>query len=290
MILSMTGYGKGIAVKNKISAEVELKSVNSRFLEIVLKLPFALSDREYELHEILKKKIKRGKLNGIILFKRDGGNEVAKVNDKKLKSYIALIEWVKKSAKIKEEIKLEHILNNSDIITSSDTGLTETEFNLVKSAFGIAIDELIKMKKNEGAELSKDLTKRINSIEKKVTSIEKEFKKSVTNYYKKLRERIEGLIQNSNLDDQRMYTELALIADRADITEECVRLKSHLKFFIESIIKEKEPGRKLNFLCQELNREANTISSKSISTSITQKAVLIKEQIEKIREQIQNIE
>ena len=290
MILSMTGYGKGIAVKNKISAEVELKSVNSRFLEIVLKLPFALSDREYELREILKKKIKRGKLNGIILFKRDGGNEVAKVNDKKLKSYIALIEWVKKSAKIKEEIKLEHILNNSDIITSSDTGLTETEFNLVKSAFGIAIDELIKMKKNEGAELSKDLTKRINSIEKKVTSIEKEFKKSVTNYYKKLRERIEGLIQNSNLDDQRMYTELALIADRADITEECVRLKSHLKFFIESIIKEKEPGRKLNFLCQELNREANTISSKSISTSITQKAVLIKEQIEKIREQIQNIE
>ena len=290
MILSMTGYGKGIAVKNKISAEVELKSVNSRFLEIVLKLPFALSDREYELREILKKKIKRGKLNGIILFKRDGGNEVAKVNDKKLKSYIALIEWVKKSAKIKEEIKLEHILNNSDIITSSDTGLTETEFNLVKSAFGIAIDELIKMKKNEGAELSKDLTKRINSIEKKVTSIEKEFKKSVTNYYKKLRERIEGLIQNSNLDDQRMYTELALIADRADITEECVRLKSHLKFFIESIMKEKEPGRKLNFLCQELNREANTISSKSISTSITQKAVLIKEQIEKIREQIQNIE
>ena len=290
MILSMTGYGRGIAVKNKISAEVELKSVNSRFLEIVLKLPFALSDREYELREILKKKIKRGKLNGIILFKRDGGNEVAKVNDKKLKSYIALIEWVKKSAKIKEEIKLEHILNNSDIITSSDTGLTETEFNLVKSAFGIAIDELIKMKKNEGAELSKDLTKRINSIEKKVTSIEKEFKKSVTNYYKKLRERIEGLIQNSNLDDQRMYTELALIADRADITEECVRLKSHLKFFIESIIKEKEPGRKLNFLCQELNRETNTISSKSISTSITQKAVLIKEQIEKIREQIQNIE
>ena len=290
MILSMTGYGRGIAVKNKISAEVELKSVNSRFLEIVLKLPFSLSDREYELREILKKKIKRGKLNGVIQFKRDAGNEVGKVNDKKLKSYIALIERVKKSAKIKEEIRLEHILNNSDIITSSDTGLTESEFNLVKNAFGTAIDKLIRMKKNEGAELSKDLTKRLNSIEKKVTSIEKEFNESVTNYYKKLRERIEDLIQNSNIDDQRMQTELALIADRADITEECVRLKSHLKFFIESIMKEKEPGRKLNFLCQELNRETNTISSKSISTSITQKAVLIKEQIEKIREQIQNIE
>ena len=290
MILSMTGYGRGITVKNKLSAEVELKSVNSRFLEIVLKLPFALSDREYELREILKKKIKRGKLNCVIQFKRDGNNDVAKVNEKKLKSYIALIEKVKKSARIKEEIKLEHILNNSDIISSPDTGLTESEFNLVKSAFGTAIDELIKMKKNEGTELSKDLIKRINSIEKKVVSIEKEFKQSVTGYHQKLKERIEVLIQNSSADDQRMQTELALIADKADITEECVRLKSHLKFFIESIMKEKEPGRKLNFLCQELNREANTISSKSISTSITQKAVLIKEQIEKIREQIQNIE
>ena len=290
MILSMTGYGRGITVKNKLSAEVELKSVNSRFLEIILKLPFALSDREYELREILKKKIKRGKLNCVIQFKRDGNNDVAKVNEKKLKSYIALIEKVKKSARIKEEIKLEHILNNSDIISSPDTGLTESEFNLVKSAFGTAIDEVIKMKKNEGTELSKDLIKRINSIEKKVTSIEKEFKQSVTGYHQKLKERIEVLIQNSSADDQRMQTELALIADKADITEECVRLKSHLKFFIESIMKEKEPGRKLNFLCQELNREANTISSKSISTSITQKAVLIKEQIEKIREQIQNIE
>ena len=290
MILSMTGYGRGITVKNKLSAEVELKSVNSRFLEIVLKLPFALSDREYELREILKKKIKRGKLNCVIQFKRDGNNDVAKVNEKKLKSYIALIEKVKKSARIKEEIKLEHILNNSDIISSPDTGLTDSEFNLVKSAFGTAIDELIKMKKNEGTELSKDLIKRINSIEKKVVSIEKEFKQSVTGYHQKLKERIEVLIQNSSADDQRMQTELALIADKADITEECVRLKSHLKFFIESIMKEKEPGRKLNFLCQELNREANTISSKSISTSITQKAVLIKEQIEKIREQIQNIE
>jgi len=290
MILSMTGYGRGIAVKNKITAEVELKSVNSRFLEIFLKLPFVLSEREYELREILKKKIKRGKLNGVIQFKREGIDEVLKVHDKKLKDYITLIERIKKTAKIKEEIKLEHILINNNIISSPDAGLTDSEFNLVKNAFGMAIDELMKMKKNEGDELSKDLAKRINLIEKKVVAIEKEFKKSVTDYHQRLKERVEGLIQNSNTDDQRLELELALIADKADITEECVRLKSHLKFFIESLMKEKEPGRKLNFLCQELNREANTISSKSISTSITHKAVLIKEQIEKIREQIQNIE
>ena len=238
----------------------------------------------------MKKKIKRGKLNGVIQFKREGSDENLKVHETKLKDYLALIERIKKTAKIKEETKLEHILINNNIISSPDTSLTDSEFNLVKNAFLMAIDELIKMKKNEGDELSKDLAKRINSIEKKVVSIEKEFKKSVTDYHQRLKERVENLIQNSNKDDQRLELELALIADKADVTEECVRLKSHLKFFIESLMKEKEPGRKLNFLCQELNREANTISSKSISTSITHSAVLIKEQIEKIREQIQNIE
>ncbi len=290
MISSMTGYGRGIAVKNKLTAEVELKSVNSRFLEINLKLPFTLSDREFELREILKKRITRGKINGVIQFKREGIDDIVKVDGKKLKSYLALIEKVKKTAKIKEELKLEHILGNSDIISSADTGITENEFNLVKKAFNTAIDELIRTKRNEGNELAKDLKKRVSSIEKKVTSIEKEFKKGVTDYHQKLKERIDGLIQNAKENDERLQLELALIADKADITEECVRLKSHLKFFIESLMKEKEPGRKLNFLCQELNREANTISSKSISTSVTHKAVLIKEQIEKIREQIQNIE
>jgi uncharacterized protein (TIGR00255 family) len=286
----MTGYGRGVAVKNKQTAEVELKSVNSRFLEINLKLPFTLSDREFELREILKKRIKRGKINGVIQFKREGIDDIVKVDGKKLKSYLALIEKVKRTAKIKEELKLEHILGNNDIISSSDTSITEGEFNLVKKAFNTAIDVLIRTKRNEGNELSKDLKKRISSIEKKVTSIEKEFKKGVTDYHQKLKERVDGLIQNAKENDERLHLELALIADKADITEECVRLKSHLKFFVESLMKDEEPGRKLNFLCQELNREANTISSKSISTSVTHKAVLIKEQIEKIREQIQNIE
>ena len=290
MISSMTGYGRGVAVKNKLTAEVELKSVNSRFLEINLKLPFTLSDREFELREILKKRIKRGKINGVIQFKREGIDDIVKVDGKKLKSYLALIEKVKRTAKIKEELKLEHILGNNDIISSSDTGITEGEFNLVKKAFNTAIDVLIRTKRNEGNELSKDLKKRISSIEKKVTSIEKEFKKGVTDHHQKLKERVDGLIQNAKENDERLHLELALIADKADITEECVRLKSHLKFFVESLMKDEEPGRKLNFLCQELNREANTISSKSISTSVTHKAVLIKEQIEKIREQIQNIE
>lgn len=290
MIHSMTGYGKGSAVKNNFSAEVEIKSVNSRFLELFLKLPPLLSDREYEMREILKSKIKRGKINVIVQLKQNSNSDLEIVNETKLKEYISLIEKIKKTAGIKEEIKLEHIINNREIISSSEISLSETEFSLVKKAVKSAVEELLIMRKNEGKELANDLTKRIKAIERRVTLIEKEFKKNVNRYFNKLKERLKTLIGEAELDEQRLYLELAAIADKADITEECVRLKSHLKFFIESMNKQAEPGRKLNFLCQELNRETNTISSKSISTSLTHNAVLIKEEIEKIREQIQNIE
>jgi uncharacterized protein (TIGR00255 family) len=286
----MTGYGKGNAVKKNFSVDVEIKSVNSRFLELFLKLPPLLSDKEYEMREIMKSKIKRGKINVTVQLKRNGSNELAMVNETKLKEYISLIEKIKKTAGINEEIKLEHILNNREIISSSDISLSEIEFNTVKKALKSAVDELLIMRKAEGEELAKDLKKRINTIEGRVVLIEKEYRKSVNNYFKKLKERIKILTREAELDEQRLNLELASIADKADITEECVRLKSHLKFFIDSMTKQDEPGRKLNFLCQELNRETNTISSKSISTALTHNTVLIKEEIEKIREQIQNIE
>jgi len=146
------------------------------------------------------------------------------------------------------------------------------------------------MKKKEGTELAKDLSLRIENISKIVSQIEVEYKKNIKDYYGKLKLRISELLGSAELNEDRLNMELALIADRADITEECVRLRSHLKFFKESIKDENEPGKKLNFLCQEMNRETNTISSKSISTSIIHSSVLIKEEIEKLREQIQNIE
>ena len=290
MIYSMTGYGRGSAVKNNFSVEIELKSVNSRFLEIFLKLPPSLADRDYEFREIIKSKIQRGKINGVIQLKTRTKNEFARVNEDRLKDYIAQITKVKKAAHIDDELKLEHILSNRDIISSADIEITESEFDVVKRALRNATTNLLKMKKDEGVELSKDLNKRIKTIEQKVTSIENGFKKDVNNYYKKLQQRVKVLTKESEVDNQRLNLELAVIADKADLTEECVRLKSHLKFFVDSMNKHSQPGKKLNFLCQELNREANTISSKSVATSITHKAVLIKEEIEKIREQIQNIE
>ena len=291
MIYSMTGYGKGSSNKNKIIVEVEIKSVNSRFFEIFLKVPSILSTYDYEIKEFVKSKVQRGKLNIVIHFKKDGiENGFLTVDKNKLLNQLELIKKVKRTSGIKDDIKLDHLLGSKEIFAAQETELSKTEYEIVKSALNKAISKLVLMKKKEGAELARDLNSRIEKINKKVLEIEKVYHKSINEYYEKLRQRILDLTSNIEINEDRLNIELALIADRADITEECVRLKSHVKFFKESLRIESEPGKKLNFLCQEMNRETNTISSKSISTEIIHSSVFIKEEIEKIREQIQNIE
>jgi uncharacterized protein (TIGR00255 family) len=291
MIYSMTGYGKGSISKNKTSVEVEVKSVNSRFFEVSLKLPSILFPYDYEIRELIKSKVQRGKVSVAIHFKKDGvENGFITIDDNKLSNHLTLIKKIRKAANIKDDIKLEHLLGSKEVFTSQDAELSKAEFEIVNSALNKALDKLIMMKKKEGSELSKDLAERIEKIIKNVSFIETEFRKSINEYHDKLKQRIQELTGNVEINEDRLNLELALIADRADITEESVRLRSHLKFFKESLKNENEPGKKLNFLCQEMNRETNTISSKSISTSIIHSSVLIKEEIEKIREQIQNIE
>ena len=290
MILSMTGYGKGTVVNGKIKVEAEVKSVNSRFLDIITKLPSSILNKEYELREQIKNKVNRGKLTVFIQIKRnDGENQDVIINKGKLKNYLSFIKELKKTAKITEKIKLEHILYNKELFEAGEIDFTEEEFNVVRKALDSALDELLKMKRNEGKELAKDLKKRIEIIENKLAEIEAESNSSVKEYFEKLKEKVKLLVEDIAFEKDRLEMELAIIADKAEITEECVRLKSHIKFFTSSL-EEAEPGRKLNFLCQEMNRETNTISSKTISIFITHNTVFIKEEIEKIREQIQNIE
>jgi len=292
MILSMTGYGKGVAANGGLSAEVEVKSVNSRYLDISLKLPSSLLNKEYDVREFIKTKITRGKLSVIIQLKKiEDETEIVPIDKDKLKSYIQLIKEIKKTAKLSEKIKLDHLLLNRDLFTSgNNVEYSEVEFQLIKKALGAALDQLKKMKKNEGLELAKDLKKRILMIENRLNEIEADYKKAIPEQFEKLKGRVKSMIENITEFSDRLELELAVIADRSEITEECVRLRSHLKFFLESIDKDDDPGRKLNFICQEMNRETNTIASKSISTPVTHNSVLIKEEIEKIREQIQNIE
>jgi len=247
--------------------------------------------KEYELREFIKNRITRGKIALNIQLKNSEEENGTPVLDKaKLKNYLSLLKAIRKEAKITEKVKIEHIINNKDLLEINKSEYSDEEFELIKKALDSAITELKNMKRNEGIELGKDLVKRIESIEEKLDVIQEESAGSVNEHFQKLKERIKLMVEDVANYSDRLELELAVIADRAEITEECVRLRSHLKFFIESIEKDDEPGRKLNFLCQEMNREANTISSKSISTKITHNSVLIKEEIEKIREQIQNIE
>jgi uncharacterized protein (TIGR00255 family) len=291
MIHSMTGYGRGISGNDKITFETEIKSVNSRYLDVFFRLPSSLQSKEYELREQIKSKIKRGKITVFFQIKGTGDAlEVPSLSKEKLKSFLSFIGDIKKTAKINEKIKIEHLLAFKELLVPDDYDLNEEEFNLVKVSLNKALVELIKMKRREGNELAKDLAKRIKSIRGKIEAIEKESAKSVNEYYAGLKEKVKTLIKNISEYSERLEMEMALIAEKADITEECIRLKSHIKFFLESMKNEEEPGRKLNFICQEMNREANTISSKSVSTEITHNSVLMKEEIERIREQIQNIE
>jgi len=287
----MTGSGKGTAEANGIAAEVEVKSINSRYLDIFLKLPPSLISKDYELRELIKTKIKRGKLSVITQIKKTGLQEdIPVIDKKKLKGLISFLKEVKKTAKINEKIKLDHLLNSRDIFLTADEGSSDTEFKLLKKALDSSMDELLKMKKNEGSQLAKDLKQRIKTIEEKLNQIENESSESVKEYFEKFKEKTKTLIKDLTPYTDRLELELALIAEKSEITEECVRLRSHIKFFIESLTKDDEPGRKLNFLCQEMNREVNTISAKTLSTPVTHNTVIIKEEIEKMREQIQNIE
>lgn len=291
MIVSMTGFGKGSAGNKDLNVEAEVKSVNSRYLDISLRIPSSLMNKDYDIKEFIKSKIKRGKVSTSIQIKRNGLEEDNLALDSdKLKSYLSLLKSIKKAAKISEKVKLEHLLINKDILISTNFSISDVEFSLVLEALEKALSEMINMKKKEGKELAKDLLMRIENIESKLKEIEQEAAQSVQEYFIKFKEKIKVLIENIAQYNDRLELELAIIAEKAEITEECVRLRSHLKFFVNSLESDDEPGRKLNFLCQEMNREANTISSKTVSTSITHNTVFIKEEIEKIREQIQNVE
>ncbi|MCH7972622.1 MAG: YicC family protein [Bacteroidetes bacterium] len=291
MLKSMTGFGKASAENERISVDIELKSVNSRFLDTFFRLPNFLSLREFELKDVIKNKIKRGKINITLQVNfKDPKDSPWGINTEKLDDFLLTIKDIKKQSNINEELRLNHLLSNKDLFSGNKIEISEEDFEFIKEALNKSINELDIMKINEGSELSKDLRKRTKEIETKVDEIKTNSRDSVEENHSLFKERIKKLIDDVNINEERLETELAILADKADITEECVRLKSHLKFFNDSLNTEESNGRRLNFLCQEINREANTIASKTLSSEISHKSIFIKEEIEKIREQIQNIE
>ena len=288
----MTGYGRGEANANGMNVAVELRSVNSRFLEVSTRLPRSLSMRENEIKEIIRKRVSRGKINLLTVVEHENDGDIpVRVNVSAAKGYYKLLNELRKTVKLKQAVRLEHLLQFSEVLEPLELENTDDkEWALVKKALSLAVDSLLTMKRNEGEELGKDFRNRIKILEEKLVQIEKISVEQVPNERIRLRERIQQLLEKENIDEGRLEMELAMMADRLDVTEECVRFRSHNKFFLDALANDEAAGRKLNFLIQEMNREANTIGSKSNASEIAHLVVNIKEEIERIREQLQNIE
>ncbi len=292
MILSMTGFGRGEAQGNIYSIVTETRSVNNRFLEVSIRAPKLVSLRDQELKEVVRRYLSRGKVNiTITLETADDGTAPIVVNPSQANAYYTLLNDLRKTLKLRETVKLQHILQFSEIFDSnSEDTLADEEWDAVLRSVDMALQQLQAMRMNEGTELERDLKTRIENIAGTVDGIEEKSKDRIPQERERLRERVYTLLNTDEVDEQRLELELVLLSEKLDVTEECVRLRSHLKFFKDTLDSDVPGGRKLNFLIQEMHREINTIGSKASDTEIARSVIGMKEEIERIREQIQNIE
>ena len=293
LIASMTGFGRAEITKRDITATVEVRGVNSRYLDVTTRLPRLLSQREKDIKEIVRSCVNRGNLVvSVTVEEESDGTAPVAVNKTAAKAYIKLLNDLRKAAKIREKVRLEHLLKFSEVFdVPKEVQSDKQEWGVVEEALRAALDGFNTMRCNEGGELAKDLERRITWLSQTVEKIEQLSRARIPEERKRLHERISQLVEEKVIIDQnRLELEIALLADKLDVTEECVRFRSHTKFFLETIANSDSAGRKLNFLVQEINREANTIGSKTNDTEIAHLVVQMKEELEKIREQLQNIE
>lgn len=293
MIKSMTGFGRSTAQVNGIEATVEMRSVNKRFCEVSVRLPRSLSERESDVQALVKKAFGRGRINVQIQVEEAEESAVPlEVDAEVARGYKLLLEDLRQAAGIEEPVRLEHLLNHSDIFRPIEDGdeTAEESWPAIEEALDGAIEELQTMRRQEGRSLQDDLEARINAIGEHLEKAKERAPRRVEEGRQKLKERLQEMMQDDRIDPNRLEEEIAILADKLDVTEECVRLESHLKLFRESLTSDEPVGRKLNFITQEIHREVNTIGSKSNDAELAHQAVQMKEEVEKIREQIQNVE
>ncbi|MCA9733708.1 MAG: YicC family protein [Deferribacteres bacterium] len=292
MIISMTGFGKGSHVHNGFEVDVEAKSLNHRFLDLFLKLPRGVENREYKVREILKKHLERGRISLTVTFRRqDEHNLNLQLNKNLVNGYKKILVDLSENLGTGEKTTLSHLLALPDIFfEADDEQFQDNVWNCIESAVEKSLVSLNEMRQREGSEIEKDLRQRLQIIDDLVSSIEVNTQGRSQLEFDKLYDRLKAMMRSGELDPSRLELEIALLADRVDVTEECTRLRSHNTIFIEALSAEDAAGRKLNFLLQEMNREANTIGAKCNDADISHRVVSIKEEIEKLREQVQNVE
>lgn len=293
MARSMTGFGSSEASQNGITVTTEIKSLNSRYTDFSIYLPDLLRERELDLKDILQSYIERGKiqLNTYIDTSQTGEPEVT-IDKNLVEGYMKLLQQLRSSAGIEQPIQLDHLLQFENIFVNreADESVKHTAWELLVKTSKSAMEQLNSMRAQEGKQLQQDLHQRVKHIQEIMETVHEQVEQRAPEAREKLRERIRQLVDEETYDEERLEMEIAIIADKVDVTEEIVRLQSHIKYFLEALDQEGAIGRRLNFLAQEMNREINTIGSKANSSEISQNVVEVKQTLEKIKEQIHNIE
>lgn len=288
---SMTGYGRGLAEKEGLTAIVELKSVNNRYLDISCKLPRQFIFLEDGLRKVLSSKLNRGSINIFVSF--EDKRELVKnsfINMSLAKSYIDAAKKLNESFNLENDFTVTSLIKTPDVVTFSDSEEDKLFSELLNNALNSAIKELIKMRETEGNALIKDILKRLDTISGYVKIINDRAPNLAKEFQEKLKSRISEFLKDVAYDEAKLLNEVAYYSDKSNIDEELTRLNSHILQF-KKMCKSAEPmGRKMDFLIQEFNREANTICSKSNDLIITSAGLDLKSEIEKIREQVQNLE
>ena len=287
-MISMTGYGNCESQNDKISFSLELKSINSKYFESSIKLPYLFSNQEQKILEILRNKLVRGRVNFTLNYKlKESDNLIYSIDYAKLKSHKDLLAKI--NNELSDKISLNDILNFEDIIildkNKLDSGITEFLYETLDKV----IVEHNKFRKKEGKFIEDDILKHIKSVSLNILDIEAIWETKKNEYFESYNEKIKSVSSKYNLNNDRLFQEVAIILDKRDINEEIVRIKSHLDSFIYSLKNYDNLGKRLIFLIQELFREINTISSKSEFIDINVKVIDIKTDLEKIKEQVQNI-
>lgn len=287
----MTGFGKSESTLQGITCVIEVKSVNSRFLEISSKVPKNFSYLENDFKALIKDKLVRGSVNySITLGAGNVGNIPVCYNEAAVSKFVEITKAMQEKYGIAGEIKLEHVLAIPEVLQFTDGGADNDIWEKhLKAELSKALDGVTQMREKEGANLASDLTARVNHLNAILDKIEILDPERIESWKVKFRERINTLMKDSNIDDVRLLQEACIMADKLDIHEEITRFKSHNKLFLEALAKGGAQGKNLGFILQEMGREANTLGTKCQSAEIAALAIELKNEIECIREQSMNI-
>jgi uncharacterized protein (TIGR00255 family) len=291
MLVSMTGFGQAMATNGESTVTVEVRSVNHRFLDVSFKLPRVLQNREAEIKEAVRGKLARGRVTLTIAVESTMAGRAVTINEVALEQYLDQLQRFAKKRGLDPHVSLDALVQLPEAVIAKDTEPGEDElWKLVEKSLSTALDLCSRMRVDEGAALEKDITDRMRTIDSTVGAIEKLAPEMSKKQVEALRKRIAQLAGDVALSEERLATEIVLLADRSDFTEELTRLRSHEDQFNRALKDGGEVSKKLTYLLQEMHREASTIGAKASATEVIQHVIVLKEETEKLREQVQNLE